>query len=282
MCLKYIMIKQQKKHMEIFTFSSFKGGTAKTSTALHIGACLAKFHKKKVLLVDFDSQANLSSGLGVLDDVNNNIISVLQYGKEIKDVIQPTSIDQLSLITANSRLDRVETTPELRTNSLSYKLLSLNLNLVKSEFDFCFIDTPPSLGWLTQSAFFASKKCILCTIPEVYSILALDRLREFQENFLNHHQIEVFGIVMSMWDTRGAINKDLLLEVESSFPKKIFQSKVRRDVSVSRCTLRGETVFDFDQNARVSEDYKMLTKEFVNRLSVSRTRISNVEITKPK
>ena len=252
--------------MDTFTFCSFKGGTAKTSTTLHIGACLAKFHKKKVLLVDFDSQANLSAGLGVPDDIDKNIVSVLQSGLEIENAIQSTSINNLSLITSNSRLDRLETTHGLRTDSQSHKLLSLKLKNIESEFDFCFIDTPPNLGWLTQSAFFASQRCILCAIPEVYSIVALDRIREFRELFLQHHKVEVFGIIISMWDVRGAINKEIIQEVEAAFPCKIFKSKVRRDVSVSRCILKGETVFDFDKNSRVSKDYKSLAKEFLKRL----------------
>ncbi len=252
--------------MDTFAFCSFKGGTAKTSNTLHIGACLAKFHKKRVLLIDFDSQANLSAGLGIPDDVDKNIVSILQSEIDIKKAIKPTSIQSLSLITSNSRLDRLETTAGLRTNPDSYKLLSLRLKQIRSDFDFCFIDTPPNLGWLTQSAFFASKRCVLCAIPEVYSIVALDRLREFQEEFLQHHPVEVFGIVMAMWDVRGAINREIIQEVEIAFPRKIFKTKVRRDVSVSRCILKGITALDFNENSRVSKDYKFLTKEFLKRI----------------
>lgn len=99
--------------MKTFTFCSFKGGTSKTSTAMHIGACLAKFHKKRVLLVDFDSQANLSIGLGVGPDNLKTMAPVLQGQADIKDVIQETSTPGLSLIPANAYLDGIERTPQL-------------------------------------------------------------------------------------------------------------------------------------------------------------------------
>ncbi len=94
--------------MHKFAFCSFKGGTSKTSTAMHLGACLARFHKKKVLLVDFDSQANLSIGLGIGPDSLKTLVPVLQGQETIENIIHPTSIKNLSLIPANAYLDGIE------------------------------------------------------------------------------------------------------------------------------------------------------------------------------
>src|ERR1700733_6344224 len=99
--------------MPVIAISSFKGGTAKTSTALHLGAALAKFHKKKVLLVDFDAQANLTTGLGFDPDENDSLAPVLQGTKEVKDVVKKTSVKNLDLIPADTWLERVEVTGAL-------------------------------------------------------------------------------------------------------------------------------------------------------------------------
>lgn len=251
--------------MQTFVFNSFKGGTAKTSCALHIGACLAKYHGKRVLLIDFDSQANLSIGLGVGADCLETMVPVLQGQKEISEVVQKTSIDGLSLIPANAYLDGIERTPQLGNDPYAHERLRRSLKTLEGDFDFCFVDTPPSLGWLTQSAYFASQQSVICAIPEAYSILALRRLREFFGSIQQYHSIEVFGVILSFWDERGAVNKDFLDEIKASFPDMMFDAKVRRDISVSRAVLKGVTVFDFDKDGRAAEDYKALTDEFMGR-----------------
>jgi chromosome partitioning protein len=252
--------------MHIFNLCSFKGGTSKTSTAIHLGACLAKFHKKRVLLVDFDAQANLSIGLGIGPDSLKTMVPVLQGLDNIENIIQNTSIEGLRLIPANAYLDGIERTPQLGNDPYAHERLRKALKEVEKKYDFCFIDTPPSLGWLTQSAFFASQHSIICAIPEAYSIIALRRLKEFQNMINQYHEISVFGVILSFWDERGAVNKELLKEVNQSFPEMIFTTKIRRDVSVSRAVLKGITVLEFDDTCRAAVDYKALTIEFMNRL----------------
>ncbi|MBS0636838.1 MAG: ParA family protein [Verrucomicrobia bacterium] len=253
--------------MQTFTFCSFKGGTSKTSSAMHIGACLAMFHKKKVLLVDFDSQANLSIGLGVGPDTLDTMVPVLQGQSDIKDVIKPTSIKNLFLIPANAYLDGIERTPQLGNDPYAHERLRRALKNVENDFDVCFLDTPPSLGWLTQSAFFASQYSVICAIPEAYSVIALRRLKEFQDSIRQYHDITALGVVFSFWDERGAVNNEFLQEINASFPDKTFEAKVRRDIAVSRAVLKGQTVLEFDKDSRAAEDYKALSKEFVSRLS---------------
>lgn len=255
--------------MEIFTFCSFKGGTAKTSSALHIGDCLARYHKKKVLLIDFDSQANLSVGLGVGPDNLKTMVPVLNGECSIKEVVQETGTNNLFLVSANAYLDGIERTPKIASDPYAHERFRRALKAIEADYDFCFIDTPPSLGWLTQSAFFASHHSVICAIPEAYSVIALRRLKEFQESIRQYHDISVFGIILSFWDDRGAVNKELLAEIEDSFANRMFESRVRRDVTVSRSTLRGKTVFEFDDSSRAAQDYKNLTEEFLKRLKIS-------------
>ncbi len=165
--------------MATIAISSFKGGTAKTSTALHLGSALTKFHKKKVLLVDFDAQANLTAGLGFDPDENDSLAPVLQGTKSMDEVILTSGIKGLDLIPADTWLERVEVTGALASDRYSHEKLR-NL-LPHDKYDYIIIDTPPSLCWLTESALIASKYTLICATPEFYSVKGLERLSQFVE-----------------------------------------------------------------------------------------------------
>lgn len=252
--------------MKTITFCSFKGGTSKTSTALNLGACLAKFHDKKVLLVDLDPQANLSIGLGIGADRLETMVPVLQRELGIGAVIAETSVKGLSIVPSNAYLDGIEKDKPLANDCYAHEGVRKALEKVSGDYEYCFIDTPPSLGWLTQSAFFASNYSIICSIPEAFSVIALERLKEFHEHINVHHPISVLGVILTFWDERGAINKELLESIEESFPNKTLKSKVRRDVKVSRAVLEGVPVIDFDPSSRATLDYKALSEEFLDRM----------------
>ena len=253
--------------MKTITFCSFKGGTSKTSTALNLGACLSKFHDKKVLLVDLDPQANLSIGLGIGADCLETMVQVLQKESSLELVIADTSVDRLSIIPSNAYLDGVEKKPPLINDCYAHEGVRKALQGVSDQYDYCFIDTPPSLGWLTQSAFFASDYSIICSIPEAYSVIALQRLKEFHEHISEHHLVEVLGVILTFWDERGAINNELLDAIEGSFPNKTLKTKIRRDIKVSRAVVEGVPVVDFDPKTRATLDYKTLCEEFIDKLT---------------
>ncbi|MBS0626915.1 MAG: AAA family ATPase, partial [Verrucomicrobia bacterium] len=194
--------------MNRIAISSFKGGTAKTSTSLHIGAALAKFHNQKVLLIDFDAQANLTTGLGFDPDAQDSMAAVLQGEKKIEDVIVPTCIPNLSLIPADTWLERVEVTGNLAGDRYSHEKLKEILNPLS--FDTIIIDTPPSLCWLTESALIASKYSLVCATPEFYSVKGLQRLSLFLENISERHVLQVLGVALSFWNPRGKSNEAFL------------------------------------------------------------------------
>lgn len=251
--------------MQTIVLCGFKGGTARTSVSLHLSAALARFHEKKVLLIDFDPQANLSTGLGFGTDCLDTMVPVLQGDKPITAVIQKTSIDNLFLIPANTYLDQIESTAPLVSDPYAHERLRKALRLIESEFDYCFIDIPPSLGWLCQSAFFASHHSLICAIPEPYSVLALNRLAKYHEAINENHTLSVLGILFSMWDGRGATNEAFLAGVEETFPGKLLATRIRRDIAVSRAILLGQPVFDTAAASRVADDYRALAEEFLER-----------------
>lgn len=246
------------------TVSSFKGGTAKTSTALHLGAALAKFHKKNVLLIDFDAQANLTTGLGFDPDEHDSLAPVLQGTKGIEEVIKKTSIPNLSLIPADTWLERVEVTGSLAQDRYSHERLRNILDPLK--YDAILIDTPPSLSWLTESALIASHYSLVCATPEFYSVKGLDRLSQFMSSIGERHPLQVLGVLLSFWNPRGKSNDAFMEVIERTFPEKLLSTKVRRDIAVSEASVMGKPLFDVTPKCRAAEDFRDLTKELLKRL----------------
>ncbi|MBY0529976.1 MAG: ParA family protein [Rhabdochlamydiaceae bacterium] len=244
--------------------SSFKGGTAKTSTALHLGAGLAKFHKQKVLLIDLDAQANLTTGLGYDPDAQDSMAPVLQGTKKIEDVIVKTSVKNLDLIPADTWLERVEVTGALAGDRYSHERLKEILRPVN--YDTIILDTPPSLCWLTESALIAAHHSVVCATPEFYSIKGLQRLSEFMQSISQRHQLEVLGVILSFWNPRGKSNDAFLEVINTAFPGKILNTKVRRDIRVSEASVFGKPIFETAPKSRASEDYLALTKELMKRM----------------
>lgn len=250
--------------MQTIAISSFKGGTAKTSTALHLAAALVKFHKKKVLLVDFDAQANLTTGLGFDPDEHDSLASVLQGEKSVKEVTLSTSLPGLDLIPADTYLERVEVTGPLAADRYSHERLRDILAPLK--YDFAIIDTPPSLCWLTESALIAAKHTLVCATAEFYSVKGLDRLSQFVASIGQRHPLNVLGVVLSFWNTRGKSNEAFLQVIENTFPKKLFDTKIRRDISVSEASIHGKPVFETTPSSRAADDYRDVAKEILKRL----------------
>lgn len=251
--------------MTVISVSSFKGGTAKTSSALHIAAALCQFHKKSVLLIDFDAQANLTTGLGFDPDEQDSMAPVLQGEKSLQDVILPTCIPNLHIVPADTWLERVEVSGSLAADRYSHERLREILRDLP--YDFVLIDTPPSLCWLTESAMIASKYSLVCATPEFYSVKGLQRLSLFINNISERHSIQVLGVLLSFWNPRGKTNDAFLKVIDQTFPGKLLQAKVRRDIAVSMATIHGKPLFlTAPKNTRASADYVALTAELLTRI----------------
>ncbi len=250
--------------MKILTVSSFKGGTAKTSVSLNIGAVLAKVHKKKVLLIDFDSQANLTAGLGFDPDEHDSLAPVLQGTKSIEDVILKTHLKNLFLVPADTWLERIEVSGNLASDRYSHERLGKVLK--NQTFDYVIIDTPPSLCWLTESAFIASNYCLVSATPEFYSIKGMQRLSAFMKQISERHPLTVAGVALSFWNSRGKNNSSFLEIINDTFPGKVLSYKIRKDVSVSEASILGKPVIESAPASRASEDYKKLTKELLSKM----------------
>jgi chromosome partitioning protein len=249
--------------MTTICVTSFKGGTAKTSTILHLGSAFCKFHQKKVLLIDFDAQANLTTGLGFDPDEQDSMAPVLQGEKNISEVILSTCIPNMDIIPADTWLERVEVSGALAADRYSHERLKEILRHL--DYDFILIDTPPSLCWLTESALIASDYSLVCATPEFYSVKGLQRLSLFINNISERHGTKVLGVALSFWNQRGKSNEAFLGVIDQTFPGKLLHAKVRRDIAVSEATIYGKPIFDTAPKSRASSDYMDLTKEILKR-----------------
>lgn len=256
-----------RQAMKTIAISSFKGGTAKTSTALHLGDALARFHKAKVLLIDFDAQANLTSGLGFDPDEHDSLAPVLQGTKSIKEVIQKTYLPRLDLVPADTWLERIEVTGALAADRYSHERLKNILQPLN--YDYVIIDTPPSLSWLTESALIAAHYSLISATPEFYSVKGLERLSQFIESISTRHPLHVLGVILSFWNPRGKNNGAFLDLVDKTFPGKLLKTKVRRDINVSEATICGKSVFEVSKRCRAASDFTDLTNEIKKRLTVN-------------
>ncbi len=250
--------------MKIISITSFKGGTAKTSTSLHVGSALSLFHKKRVLLIDFDAQANLTTGLGFDPDEQDSMAPVLQGEKTIHEVILKTCIPNMDIVPADTWLERVEVSGSLAADRYSHERLKEILRDLP--YDVVLIDTPPSLCWLTESSMIASNYSLVCATPEFYSVKGLQRLALFINNISERHGGNVLGVALSFWNPRGKSNDAFLKVIEQTFPGKLLQAKVRRDIAVSEATIYGKPIFETAPNARASQDYMDLTSEILMRI----------------
>jgi len=251
--------------MNTISVCSFKGGTAKTSIALNVGAALAKFHGKRVLMIDFDAQANLSAGLGLDPDNHDSLAAVLLENKTIEEVIIHTEHEGLDLIPADTWLERVEITGVLASDRYSHEKLKKTIEPL--DYDVIIIDTPPSLCWLTESALIACNYALVCATPEFYSIKGLQRLSFFMHYISERHPFEILGVALSFWNPRGKNNDTFLDVVNDTFPKKVLQTKIRRDIAISEASIHGKPVFQSCPKSRAAEDLNALTRELQNKMS---------------
>jgi len=255
----------KKDDMKTIAMVSFKGGTAKTSIALNLGSVLAKHYDQRVLLIDFDAQANLTAGLGFDPDRQDSLAAVLQEEKEISEVLTHTSLPHLDLIPADTWLERVEVSGPLSADRYSHE--KLQRLMTTFDYDFIIVDTPPSLCWLTESALIAVDYVLVCAVPEFYSIKGLQRLSYFMHYIAERHPFEILGVVISFWNARGKNNPHFLQVIEDIFPHKTLSTKIRRDIAISEASILGKPVIETHTKSRAAEDFLNLTQEILTHVS---------------
>lgn len=253
--------------MQTVVFCNQKGGVGKTTSSVNIAAYFAEMGSR-VLLVDMDPQGNAGSGLGISkNQIHKSIYHALIGESEMKDVIQKTDFENLYVAPSNRDLVGAEV-ELMQAFARESKLLNA-LNSVQNDFDFCFIDCPPSLSLLTVNALAAATDVIIPVQTEYYALEGISELMHtltLVKRNLNK-KLQITGIFLTMYDSRNNLANQVVKEVRSYFKEKTFNSIIPRNVKLSESPSHGEPILAYDGKSRGAVCYKALSDEIYERLT---------------
>lgn len=241
-----------------------KGGVGKTTTSINVAAQLAG-PKSSVLLVDLDPQGNATSGLGISKETGApTAYDVLCRGASLADAVQETHVAQLFILPTNSDLAGAE----VELVSQLQREFSLKKALEQATYDYVLIDCPPSLGLLTINALTAATSVLIPVQAEYYALEGLSQLLSTVQAVRGstNPQLELLGIILTMFDKRNSLSEQVESEVKSYFGDKLFKTVVPRNVRLAEAPSYGRTIYDHDRWSKGARAYKTLSKEIKDRL----------------
>lgn len=249
---------------KIIAVANQKGGVGKTTTSVNLSACLA-YKGKKTLIVDADPQGNSASGLGI--DRNDSPLSVYDTfisPEKTADAVIKTKYSNLYIIRSDSNLSGAEI--ELALEDKREYFLKNALSYISRDFDYIIIDSPPALGILTLNVLTACDSVLIPIQCEYYALEGLSQLTSTLravKKRLNPN-IEIEGILGTMFDGRTNLSIRVLDEIKKFFPDKVYQSIIPRNVRLSEAPSFGEPIIKYDINSKGAESYFSLAKEIIN------------------
>ena len=248
---------------KIYVFVNQKGGVGKTTSAINIGAYLAEAGKK-VLLVDFDSQGNMSSGVGLSKD-KPTIYELMAGQASAEQVIRHTPVDNLDAIPAS--IDLSGAAIELVGQKERDFFLKRSLEPVKNKYDYILIDCPPSLGILTLNGLAAADAVLIPMQCEYFALegisLLLQTVKKVQKSI--NPSLTIGGIFFTMYDSRTRLAQEVVTQVKAYFGNSVFNTIIPRNVRLSEAPSHGVPICKYDPNCQGARSYKSLAEEVILR-----------------
>ena len=248
---------------KIVSFSNQKGGVGKTTTCVNMAAYIAEAGKK-VLLVDIDPQGNATTGMGISKStLKKSVYEVLINDEKASEHIVRTELPNLDLIPSNIDLAGAEV--ELVYHKNREKVLKNALEEVRGNYDYIFIDCPPSLGLLTINALAAADSVIIPIQSEYYALEGLSQLMNSITLVKQHLNpaLDVDGVVLTMYDSRALISKQIADEIKKFFTRRLFEIVVPRNVRLVEAPSYGKPILLHDPKCTGARAYKALTQEYL-------------------
>lgn len=265
------MEKRRTKLGKAIAIFNQKGGVGKTTTNINLGACLAQ-KGKRVLMLDIDPQGNTTSGIGISKKKLEYTVYELLIESDFDphDAIINTSVENLDLIPANVDLAGAEI--ELVQLEGREKRLQNAINKIKDEYDYIFIDCPPSLGLLTINSLSAVESVLIPIQCEFYALEGVSQLMstiELVRKSLKKN-LEVEGVVLSMFDGRTNLSIQVVQEVKRYFGSKVYSTVIPRNIRLAEAPSFGLPIVEYDPKSKGATAYKEFAKEFLEREASNR------------
>lgn len=239
-----------------------KGGSGKTTTAVDVGAALARAGKK-VLLVDFDPQAHATLHLGQDPEaVVNSVYEVLTGAIRAEEAVLRAA-EGLDLMPANVHLANAE--EELRNRPGRENLLRAAIDPLRGSYDYILIDCPPALGLLTLGALVAAREVIVTLQAQFLALTGSGKLLETVELVRQriNPELEIAGVVATMYDQRTRLSEEVVAEIKKHFKGKVYKTMIRVNVALAEAPIRGLDIFRYEPASHGAQDYEALAQEII-------------------
>jgi chromosome partitioning protein len=255
---------------KVIAVANQKGGVGKTTTAINLAACLAAMGRR-ILLLDLDPQANSTSGVGVEKLAGGSAYQALLGEGNLSDKIKPTAFERLDLVPSEVDLCGADIELPRLENHLGRLKLALQPVVDSGAYDLVLVDCPPSVGILTLNAFAAAHGLVVPLQCEYYALEGISILNrvlgQLRDNGVNP-DLELTGVVMTMYDARTRLSQQVVSEVQEHFGARVFETLIPRSTRLAEAPSHGKPIIHYDHYSAGAAAYEVLAGEFARRLGL--------------